>query len=370
MRDLSAILEQSFLGVVVEEWLWVGTLWLVASLALLAVRRFLVWRMQSRAERTGRAGYVFGAELLRRTKALFLVLVGLYAAGFIVALPETVERVLSTLAFVALLVQVVIWGNALLSLYVEHVREKKLEDDASTVMTVQVLGFVGRLVLYTVVFLLALDNFGVEVTALVASLGIGGIAVALALQNILGDLLASLSIVLDKPFVVGDFLSVDDYLGTVEYVGLKTTRLRSLAGEQIVFSNNDLLQSRIRNFKRMYERRIVFSIQTTYETPYETVRRIPEIIQEIVEEQEPVRFDRSHFARFADHALEFETVYYVTVPEYNTYMDVQEAINLAILRRFEEEGIEFAYPTHTVQVHPVTVDVRQMEANASPSGGE
>ena len=188
----------------------------------------------------------------------------------------------------------------------------------------------------------------------------GGIAIALAAQNILGDLFASLSIVLDKPFVVGDFLIIGDFLGSVEKVGIKTTRLRSLSGEQLVFSNNDLLNSRIRNYGRMYERRVVFSLGVTYQTPSEKLKRIPDIVRkaveaqenvrEAVETQEDVRFDRAHFQKYGDFALIFEIVYYVLSADYAQYMDVQQAINLRIYEDFEENEIEFAYPTQTVYV--------------------
>jgi small-conductance mechanosensitive channel len=156
--------------------------------------------------------------------------------------------------------------------------------------------------------------------------------------------------VLDKPFVIGDCLIVNEHLGSVEHIGLKTTRLRSLSGEQLVFSNSDLLNSRIRNFGRMFQRRVVFEVGVTYQTPREKLARIPKIIREIVEAQELTRFDRSHFKEFGPHSLNIETVYHVLKPDFNTYMDIQQAINLEIHRCFEEEGIEFAYPTQTVFV--------------------
>jgi small-conductance mechanosensitive channel len=165
---------------------------------------------------------------------------------------------------------------------------------------------------------------------------------------VLGDLFASLSIVLDRPFVIGDFIIVDDMVGTVEYVGLKTTRVQSLSGEQIVFANADLLNSRIRNFKRMYQRRIVFTLGVTYQTPRAQLEQIPSIIRAAVERQENARFDRSHFLSYGDFSLNFETVYHVLVPDYNVYMDIQQAINLEIHREFEAAGIEFAYPTQTL----------------------
>jgi small-conductance mechanosensitive channel len=227
-------------------------------------------------------------------------------------------------------------------------KRERLETDPASVTTVSALGFVGKLVLWLVILLLALDNLGVDITGLIAGLGIGGIAIALAVQNILGDLFASLSIVLDKPFVIGDFIIVDNYLGTMEYIGLKTTRLKSLSGEQLVFSNSDLLTSGIRNFKRMYERRVVFTIEVVYQTPVEKLAAIPKMIREIIEKQEHTRFDRAHFKEYGPSSLDYEIVYYVRKPEYNVYMDIQQAINLEIFRRFEQEGIEFAYPTQTL----------------------
>ena len=210
------------------------------------------------------------------------------------------------------------------------------------------MSFVGRALVWTVVALLVLDNLGIDVTALITGLGIGGVAVALALQNVLSDLFASLSIVLDKPFVVGDFVVVGDVMGTVEHVGLKTTRLRSLSGEQLVISNSDLLSSRIRNFQRMSERRAVFQLGVTYETSPDKLRAVPGIVRAAIEGQPGTRFDRSHFKSYGAFSLDFETVYYVHTADYNRYMDVQEGINLELLSQFNAHGIEFAYPTSTV----------------------
>jgi small-conductance mechanosensitive channel len=201
-----------------------------------------------------------------------------------------------------------------------------------------------------VVVLFALDNVGIKVTALVAGLGVGGIAIALAVQNILGDLFASLSIVLDKPFVVGDFVILGEFMGNVEHVGLKTTRVRSLSGEQIVFSNNDLLSSRLRNFGRLRERRALFTLGVTYQTPREKLQKIPGMIKQAIESIEKTRFDRSHFKSYGAFSLDFETVYYVLGADYALYMDIQQKINLQIHEMFENEGIEFAYPTQTVFV--------------------
>ena len=224
-----------------------------------------------------------------------------------------------------------------------------MDDDPGFATAIGAVGFLGRLILWVVLLLTFLKTaLDMDISAFVASLGIGGIAVALALQNVLGDLFASLSILLDKPFVIGDFIVVGDMAGTVETVGLKTTRIRSLSGEQLIFSNSDLLGSRVRNYKRMEERRVAFEIGVVYGTSSKDLKAIPELVRIAVESQDNTRFDRSHFKGFGDSALEYESVYYMKVPDYAAYMDTQQAINLVLYEEFEERGVEFAYPTRTV----------------------
>ena len=288
--------------------------------------------------------------VVKKTRWLFIFLLALFIGLSVVELPGRYREVSTVIIIVALIIQAGLWGSAALHVVLEEYREQQLTKDPARVTTLNVLSFIGKIILWSIVLLLVLDNLGVNITALVAGLGVGGIAVALAVQTVLGDLFASLSIVLDKPFVVGDFLIVGDLLGSVEYVGLKTTRLRSLSGEQLVFSNSDLLNSRIRNFGRMYERRVSFDIGVTYQTSRDKIKIIPTIIREAVEAQENTRFDRSHFKQYGDFALLFESVYYVKGPDYNLYMDIQQAINLQLHERFEQEGIEFAYPTQTLFV--------------------
>jgi small-conductance mechanosensitive channel len=193
-----------------------------------------------------------------------------------------------------------------------------------------------------------LDNMGYDLTAVIAGLGVGGIAVALAAQNILGDLFNYFVIFLDKPFEVGDFLVVDDKNGVVEHIGVKTTRIKTLSGEQLVFANSDLTSSRIHNYKRMQRRRIVFTIGVTYQTSYENLESLPALLRNIIESQEAVEFDRAHFKAYKDSNLEFEVVYYVLKPDYTFYMDTQQAVNLSIYREFATRGIEIAYPTRTL----------------------
>ncbi|MCD6063947.1 MAG: mechanosensitive ion channel family protein, partial [Flavipsychrobacter sp.] len=196
-----------------------------------------------------------------------------------------------------------------------------------------------------------IDNFGYDVTAIVAGLGIGGIAIALAAQTILGDLFSYFVIFFDRPFEIGDFIIVDDKMGTVEYVGVKTTRIRTLSGEQLVCSNTDLTNSRLHNYKRMEKRRVVFKLEVVYQTSYDKLTRIPGWVRNIIESKNNISYDRGHFAGFGASSLDFEFVYYVSGADYNTYMDEQQSIYLDIVQLFEREQIEFAYPTRTLLVN-------------------
>ncbi len=281
-------------------------------------------------------------ELISRLNNIFFLAAAVYIGTLKLSLPEPVRKILHSAIVVILLVQMGLLCSQAVLFWVESFRRRKQESDGGAVTTLVSVGFVLHMVIWIVMILIGLDNFGVDITALIAGLGITGIAVALAIQNILGDLFASFSIVLDKPFVIGDFIVIDGYMGTVEHIGLKTTRIRSLSGEQLIFSNADLLKSRIRNFKRMQERRVVFFLRVAYHTPVERLREIPEMIRQAVENNPRVRFDRAHFAEYADFALKFEAVYWVTTPDYNEYMDIQQAINLELHHRLRQAGIEFA----------------------------
>ena len=349
------------------------TTWTVAAgiaaatcMLLYAAKMLLVRRLGRFASQTATHLDDLAIKILSATNPLFILLMGIYAGSHWLTLPAKNTVLLSHLAVAVLLLQVARWGDVAVHAWLRLYRERRSAQDAASTTSTAALGFVARLLLWLVIILMILDNFGVNITTLVASLGIGGIAVALALQNILGDLFSSLSIVLDKPFVVGDFISVDDISGTVEYVGLKTTRIRGLGGEQIVFSNTDLLQSRIRNYKRMQTRRIVFGIGVTYEITKQQLRAIPDILREAVEAQPQVKFDRAHFKSYGASSIDFEVVYIVQVPEYATYMDIQQDINFALFDRFGEEGIEFAYPTQTVHLANPELRVVQQEAHAQP----
>jgi small-conductance mechanosensitive channel len=288
-------------------------------------------------------------ELFGRTWYLFLAVISIYVGAQLLTLP-LIKPTLRTATVILFLGQSAVWGTGIVNYLVARHTKERAEKEGDTT-AVNVLGVVAKAVLWTVAGLLTLDNIpGVEVDSLIASLGIGGIAVALAVQNILSDLFASLSIVLDEPFVIGDFITVGDHVGTVERVGLKSTRVRSLTGEQLVFSNSDLLDSRIRNYGRMDERRIAVTLSVNRETRYEKLIEIPGIVQEIIEAQPQTRFARVHLKEYGPFSLDYEIVYFMLTSDYNVFMDTQQAINLGILKRFAEEGIELPYPTQTVFV--------------------
>lgn len=315
-------------------------------------RRFVLFRLRKLANRSTTKLDDFVCELLEGTRIMLPLAIGFYMATRMLELPDRIDTIVSRIVIALMVLQAGFWAERGLRMWLKHRfrAEPSTPDAGSQAMTKTLLTFIGRLGIWVIILLLILDNLGMDVTALVASLGIGGVAVALAVQNILGDLFASLSITIDKPFVIGDFIIVGDLMGTVEHVGLKTTRLRSLSGEQLVFANNDLLSSRIRNFKRMQERRVVFNIGVTYSTPPEQVRQVAEMIREAIERQKLTRFDRAHFKGFGASSLDFEAVYYMTDPDFNRHMDTQQAINLELLERLNAQGIEFALPTQTLHV--------------------
>lgn len=349
-RQLSP--ENGLYGNSLRQWLIALGIVLVGIIVLPLAHALLARRVARLAERVETAWDDALVAAFRQTRFWFLFVLSLYLGSLTLVLPPKARNVVEAVVILALLAQAALWGNIAINTGLEQYAKRRREQDPASVTTVSALSFIGKLAFFTVLALLALDNVGIEVTALIAGLGIGGIAVALAAQNILGDLFASLSIVLDKPFVLGDFIIVGDFMGNVEKIGLKTTRLRSLSGEQLVLSNNDLLQSRIRNYKRMVERRVLFTIGVTYDTPREQLAQIPTLLREIVEAQPNVRFDRAHFQGFGPYSLTFEVVYYVLKPDYNLYMDTQQAINLAICDRFAQHGIRFALPTQTIQLEP------------------
>jgi small-conductance mechanosensitive channel len=348
--DENALLIQLIRDNTVSQWatalgVALGTIIFLRALASMVIRHLGNLTRRTRTELDD-----FLIELLRKTKGLFIFLFAIWAGALFLTLDADSESWLRKGLGIGLLVQGGLWATGVVNYLLGRYSRQQEEEDPGLATALGVIGFLGKAIVWATAVLLILQNLGVEITALLAGVSVGGIAVALAVQSILGDLFGSLSIVLDKPFVIGDFIVVGDFSGAVEHVGLKSTHIRSVSGEQLVLSNSDLLNSRIRNFKRMQERRAVFTLGVTYDIPPEKLEAIPGMVKEIVEKQEKTRFDRSHFKRFGDFSLDVETVFFMTVPDHDTFMDVQQAINLELFRRFAEEGIEFAFPTQTLHL--------------------
>jgi len=345
MPDLNEVSNLPIFENSLSAWLIAATVAVAAVILLLTLRR-LARRYHERLQNTELLE--IPARVLGRTTFLFFVVVAIFIGlKTLTTGPKSQEFVNSAIT-IALFWQAGIWVAAAASAWLDRKRRRSLASDKAAIGSLGIISFLVNVVIWALVLLLTLDNLGVNITALVAGLGIGGIAVALALQNVLGDLFAALSITLDQPFVVGDFLSIGELLGSVEYIGIKSTRLRSLSGEQITISNSDLLGSRVRNYGRMSERRVVFGTGVTYDTPVEKLEELPRILRDVVKSQRDTRFDRAHFAKHGDSALEFETVYFVLSADFNRYMEIQQAINLELHRRLAALGIEFAYPTRRV----------------------
>jgi small-conductance mechanosensitive channel len=346
-------LDQEFLGHPLRNWLYAVITFVVTVFVLDLVKRVVEHRLAKIAERTETDVDDLVVDLIRRTRQFFVFAVGLYFAHHWLSLSDNLELWIGRIVTFAICFQIGLWGIGIVDFGIHRMVRGRPADDPARTMGTSVLGFVARIFVWTLILLTFLQAVGANVSALLASLGVGGIAVALALQNILGDLFASITILLDKPFVVGDSIVIGDFNGTIEKIGVKSTRLRSVSGEEIIIGNQDLVSSRVRNFKRMRERRQVFTVGVTYDTPRPKVEKIALLLKEIVTSVPDTRFDRANFKSFGSSSLDFEVVYFVQKPDYNTLMEVQQRINLAILERFAEEQVEFAFPTQTV--HHVSV---------------
>ncbi|MBK4736570.1 mechanosensitive ion channel family protein [Noviherbaspirillum pedocola] len=323
------------------------------TLAILLIARMVLARQLRRLSTLSHFDFLaYPLQIVMATRLGFMIAAALLAGLDQLALSPRQERFVNYAWIVVLVAQVALWANRVITVAAERAFERQRLANPSAATHLMLAGLVGRIILWSLAVLVVLDNLGFNITTLMASLGIGGIAVALAVQNILGDIFSSVSIALDKPFVIGDFIVVDSYMGTVEYVGMKTTRLRSLGGEQIVISNNELLKNRIRNYKRMQERRVQFEFGIAHDTQEDQVRALPQLLRAIIASPElNARFDRAHFKGYGESALLYEVVYYVLDPDYNKYMDIQQHINLELLRELRARGVVFARPTRVLYLN-------------------
>ena len=324
-------------------------LFLISIFIIRMFRIFILFRLKRWAERTATTLDDFLIGIFQNCLLPLLYFGAFYLCIRTLILNPTLSRVIDILGLILLtifairsLIAVINYG-----LQIYWLRSQK---DISQERSFQGILKIIKIVVWGLGIVFLLDNVGFKISTVIAGLGIGGVAVALAAQAILGDLFSYFSIFFDRPFEIGDFIIVGEFLGTIEHIGIKTTRIRSLGGEQIVFSNADLTNSRMRNYKRMDRRRVVFHLGVTYQTSLKQLKLIPRIITDVIKNTEDTVFDRAHFFSYGDFNLIFEVVYYVLSRDYNKYMDIQQAINFAIKEKFEKHGIEFAYPTQTLHI--------------------
>jgi small-conductance mechanosensitive channel len=343
--------ERIFYGNTIADWLIAGILGLAVWSVLSLVRRLVAARSKRHAADRRSTPIRLLFYLAGNTKQFFFLALSLYAAQEGLTLTPRLQHAVWNVALMLILVQVGLWAGRALRFYLE-IKEMERGSDRLFAGSLDIINFVARMLIWSLLILVALDNLGVNITALLAGLGVGGVAVALALQNVLGDLFASLSIALDKPFVVGDSLNIDTYTGSVEHIGIKTTRLRSETGEQIILSNADILKSRVRNYGRMPEQRILTTLRVAYATPTEVLTGIPQLLEGIVRGQVSARFERCHLKTLGESSLQFELSYFAQQPKLNPTLDIQHVVNFQIISEFRRLGIEFALPTqHVVLDH-------------------
>ena len=325
------------------------SLFLISIFFINLFRRFILHKLRQWAERTTTTLDDFLVGIFQNYLIPLLYFGAFYLSIRTLTLNPTLSKLIDILGLVLLTIFAIRCLMAVISYGLEVYWLKSQKDVAKERSLGGILKII-KAIVWGLGIIFLLDNLGFKISTVIAGLGIGGVAVALAAQTILGDLFSYFAIFFDRPFEVGDFIIVGDYLGTIEHIGIKTTRIRSLGGEQIVFSNADLTNSRVRNYKRMDQRRVVFKLGVTYQTTLEQLKMIPRIITGVIKNTKDTVFDRAHFFSYGDFSLIFEVVYYVLSRDYNKYMDTQQEINFAIKEKFEKQGIEFAYPTQTLYI--------------------
>jgi small-conductance mechanosensitive channel len=352
MPNLDQLWKRGLLWNSVGDWTIALSVFLAVFIGLLAVRQIFRARRR-RSLAAGRPLPValdLTAQLIEKTSLLFIWGLALYSAIEQLEFPadnhvaHRIDHGANVLITLIFWYQAARWAMATLRYSIDQRRRRTPGHDAALAGSMEIILFVAGVLIWGLALLLALDNLGVAIKPLLAGLGIGGIAVALAVQAVLSDLLASMSIAMDKPFVLGDLLTVDTLTGTVEYIGVKSTRLRSISGEQIVVSNADITKSRIRNFGRMSERRVAFEIPMVHDTPVALLKALPDAVRAIVEASPRARFERCNLLTLTETALRYEVVYFVRAPELQVYADVQHGIMIALLEKIREMGVQFPTP--------------------------
>jgi small-conductance mechanosensitive channel len=328
----------------------IAVLIIIASLLIIKIfKGVLIKRLKIWVEKTQTKWDDFLIERIEKSVIPLLYISSFYFALMTLNFDEKIVRVIHVAYLFSFTFFVLKIISAAFKKFVYSFIQRE-EDSESKEKQAGGLIAIANIIIWVCGFIFLIDNLGYNVTTLIAGLGVGGIAIALAAQAVLGDLFSYFVIFFDRPFEIGDFIIVGSDNGIIEYIGIKTTRIRTLSGEQLICSNTDLTNSRLRNYKRMEKRRIVFNLGVTYDTSHEKLSKIPEIVKNIITSRSELQFDRGHFSGYGDFSLNFEFVYFVNSSEYNVYMDNQQAIYLDIFAAFENEKIDFAFPTQTLYV--------------------
>jgi small-conductance mechanosensitive channel len=343
---LQTIMDQVFLQNSVEKYLIALVIFVITILAVRLFKSVILSRLKSWAQNSTSKMDIYLLHSLEKT-----LLPALYFGSFDLAIRSlTLNSMLSRAIDIVGIIVLTISGIRFIVAMVDYTLEYSLKTKEFTDREHNLKAIIPflRVAVWGIGLIFLLDNLGFQISTVIAGLGIGGIAVALAAQAMLKDLFSYVAIVFDRPFELGDFITIDGHMGTIEHIGIKTTRIRSLGGEQLIFSNSDLTNSRIQNLKRMETRRIVFKFRVHYDTSSQQLREIPVIVQQIIENIAETRFDRAHFSSFGESCLNFDVVYFVLGSDYTQYMNIQQEVNLKLKESFEHKSIKFAYPTQTV----------------------
>jgi small-conductance mechanosensitive channel len=353
---MNSFWDKIFLGNTIQNWVIAASIIVAILIVAKILKRVLLQRFQIAAQRTSTTLDDFFIGLLQRSVMPVVYFIGIYSGIRYLTFPARAENILHAI-FTTIIVFYIIRG---LTDLISYSFQRYTTHNGEVVKQAKGILLMVKVLLWVIGFVFLLDNFGYNITTIVAGLGIGGIAIALAAQAVLADLFSYLVIFFDKPFETGDFIVIGDKSGVVEYIGIKTTRLRTLGGEQLILSNTDLTNSRVQNYKRMEKRRVLLTIGVTYETDPQKLKRIPGLIKEIIETQDDVLFERAHFSGFGDFSLNFEIVYHMLTADYLEYMESQQSFCFSLLDTFEKESIEFAYPTQKLFVSNAEIKVPAM----------
>lgn len=348
------IFDQAFLGNTTYQWIIalsiiIGFFIIIRLFKVIVVKKVKKWALSTTTTWDN-----FLVEMVERSVIPILYISTFYLALSYLKFPIKVQNVVHVAYLITITFFILRITGAAFSKFVHSFIQREQNSESKEKQAGGLI-IIANVIIWILGIIFLMDNLGYNVTTLIAGLGVGGIAIALAAQTVLGDLFSYFVIFFDRPFEIGDFISVGDNVGTIENIGIKTTRIRTLSGEQLICSNTDLTNSRLHNFKRLQKRRIVFSLGVTYQTTYDQLKDIPDVVKTIIQSETKVQFDRGHFSGYGPSSLDFEFVYLVLDPDYGVYMDKQQAIYLAIFEEFEKMGVEFAYPTQTLFINKQAV---------------